>query len=79
MTILPWLPEFAYRIYTPATTLTSLPCTALPMQAILAAVIIYYNRKIWLLLLIQKVWTPALVAVKVAPKSMAPPPAASHL
>ncbi len=52
MTILPWLPEFAYRIYTPATTLTSLPCTALPMQAILAAVIIYYNRKIWLLLLI---------------------------
>ncbi len=52
MIILPWLPEFAYRIYTPASTLTSLPCTALPMQAILAAVIIYYNRNIWLVLLL---------------------------
>lgn len=52
MIILPWLPEFAYRIYTPESTLTSLPCTALPMQAILAAVIIYYNRKIWLVLLL---------------------------
>lgn len=52
MIILPWLPEFAYRIYNPASTLTSLPCTALPMQAILAAVIIYYNRNIWLVLLL---------------------------
>jgi len=51
MIVLPWLPEFAYRIYTPETTLTSLPCTALPIQAILAAVIIFYNRKIWLILL----------------------------
>ena len=52
MIILPWLPEFAYRIYTPESTMTSLPCTALPMQVILAAVIIYYNRKIWLVLLL---------------------------
>jgi thiol-disulfide isomerase/thioredoxin len=52
MIILPWLPEFAYRIYTPESTLISLPCTALPMQAILAAVIIYYNRKNWLVLLL---------------------------
>lgn len=52
MIILPWLPEFAYRIYTPESTLISLPCTALPMQAILAAVIIYYNRKIWLILVL---------------------------
>ncbi len=52
MIIFPWLPEFVYRIYTPETTLVSLPCSALPMQAILAAVIIYYNRKIWLILLL---------------------------
>lgn len=52
MIVLPWLADFGFRIYTPETTLWSLPLTALPMQAILAAVIIYYNRKIWLVLLL---------------------------
>lgn len=51
MIVLPWLADFGLRIYTPETTLRSLPLTALPLQAILAAVIIYYNRKIWLILL----------------------------
>ena len=52
MIVLPWLADFGLRIYTPSTTLWSLPLTALPLQAILAAVIIYYNRKIWLILLL---------------------------
>ena len=52
MIVLPWLADFGFRIYTPETTLWSLPLTALPLQAILAAVIIYYNRKIWLVLLL---------------------------
>lgn len=52
MIALPWLPEFGFRIYTPETTLWSLPLTALPMQAILAAFIIHSNRKIWLVLLL---------------------------
>ena len=52
MIVLPWLADFVFRIYTPETTLWSLPLTALPMQAILAAVIIYYNRKIWLVILL---------------------------
>ncbi len=52
MIVLPWLADFGLRIYTPETTLRSLPLTALPLQAILAAVIIYYNRKIWLILLL---------------------------
>ena len=50
--VLPWFPDLAFRIYTPGTTLSSLPATALPLQAILAAAIINYNRKIWLIVLL---------------------------
>ncbi|MBR4828186.1 MAG: TlpA family protein disulfide reductase [Muribaculaceae bacterium] len=52
MIVLPWLADIGFRIYTPETTMRTLPLTALPLQAILAAVIIYYNRKIWLVLLL---------------------------
>lgn len=52
MIVLPWTSDLGLRIYSPETTLWSLPLTALPLQAILAAVIIYYNRKIWLILLL---------------------------
>ena len=61
--LLPWVPELMLRVFDRSTDL-SLSGTVLPLLAMGIAMLLYYYRKVWLLLLSLALWLLLATEVK---------------
>lgn len=61
--LLPWVPELMLRVFDRSTDL-SLSATVLPLLAMGIAMLLYYYRKVWLLLLSLALWLLLATEVK---------------